>query len=111
MVKVPDPNHAGRWLYELTDEGMALWPALYALRAWGERHSGRRPRMFTHDACGTPLDPTARCETCAVLPAPNQVFVSPIGEPKQGARTDPVALGLRRKHRLLDFLPLDGDAA
>ena len=111
MVKVPDPGHSGRWLYELTDEGIALWPALYALRSWGERKSGRRPRVFTHDACGTPLDPTARCETCGVLPAPNQVFVSPLGEPRQGARTDPVALGLRRKHRLLDSLPVDGDAA
>ena len=111
MVKVPDPSHSGRWLYELTDEGMALWPALYALRSWGERQSGRRPRVFTHDACGTPLDPTARCETCGVLPAANRVFVAPLAEPKPGARTDPVALGLRRKHRLLDFLPLDSDAA
>jgi hypothetical protein len=34
-----------------------------------------------------------------------------LAEPKPGARTDPVALGLRRKHRLLDFLPLDSDAA
>jgi DNA-binding HxlR family transcriptional regulator len=111
MVKVPDPSHSGRWLYELTDEGMALWPALYALRSWGERQSGRRPRVFTHDACGSPLDPTARCETCGVMPAPNRVFVAPLAEPKPGARTDPVALGLRRKHRLLDFLPLDSDVA
>ena len=36
MVKVPDPGHSARWLYELTGEGMALWPALYALRSWGE---------------------------------------------------------------------------
>ena len=55
MVKVPDRNHAGRWLYELTDDGMALWPALYALRSWGERHSGRRtpdvhPRCVWHTA-------------------------------------------------------------
>jgi hypothetical protein len=45
------------------------------------------------------------------LPAPNQVFVTPLGEPEQGARIDPVALGLLRKHRLLDFLPVDGPAA
>jgi hypothetical protein len=109
MVKVPDPSHSGRWLYELTDEGMALWPALYALRSWGERHSGRQPRVFTHDACGTQLDVTARCETCGVLPPPDHVFVTPVGV--LTARTDPVALGLRRKHRLLDFLPRDGDAA
>jgi hypothetical protein len=65
--------------------------------------------MFTHDACGTPLDPTARCNTCGVLPAPNEIFVSPLGRPSK--RTDPVAVGLRRKHRLLDLLPVDGDAA
>jgi DNA-binding HxlR family transcriptional regulator len=111
MAKVPDPGHSGRWLYELTDDGMALWPALYALRSWGERQSGRRPRVFTHDACGTSLDPTARCETCGVLPPPSQVFVTPLAESKQNARTDPVALGLLRKHRLLDVLPADGDAA
>jgi len=64
LVKIPDAGHSGRWLYELTDEGMALWPALYALRSWGERQSGRQPRMFTHDACDTPLDATGRCETC-----------------------------------------------
>src|SRR6267142_2303076 len=58
-------------LRSLVESGvMVLWPALYALRSWGERQSGRRPRMFTHDSCGTPLDPTARCETCGVLPAP-----------------------------------------
>ena len=84
LVKVPDAGHSGRWLYELTDEGMALWPALYALRSWGERQSGRQPRMFTHDACDTPLDATGRCETCGVLPAPNQIFVSPLGEPRAG---------------------------
>lgn len=110
LVRVPDA-HSGRWLYELTDEGIALWPALYALRSWGERQSGRQPRMFTHDACDTPLDPTGRCETCGFVPPPNQIFVSPLGEPRQGARTDPVALAMRRKHRLLDFLPANGPAA
>jgi DNA-binding HxlR family transcriptional regulator len=107
MARVPDPGHSGRWLYELTDEGIALWPALYALGVWGARQSGWRALLFTHDACGTPLDPTARCATCGVLPTPNQVFVSPWGEPKAEARTDPVAVGLRHKHRLLDFLPRD----
>jgi len=106
-TRTPTPTPAV--LYELTDDGMALWPALYALRSWWERHSGRQPRVFTHDACGTQLDVTARCETCGVLPVPDHVFVTPVGE--LTARTDPVALGLRRKHRLLDFLPRDGDAA
>jgi DNA-binding HxlR family transcriptional regulator len=111
MVKVPDPGHSGRWLYELTDDGMALWPALYSLGFWGARQSGWRAMVFTHDACGTSLDPTARCAACGVLPAPNQVFMSPLGEPEPDARTDPVALGLRHKHRLLDLLPGESEVA
>lgn len=111
MMKVPDPSHSGRWLYELTDDGMALWPALYALGAWGARRSsarqGTRGLLFTHDACDTPLDPSARCEQCGVLPAANHVFLMPVGAPNPGARTDPVEQGLRCKHRLLDFLPVD----
>ena len=50
LAKVPDAGHSGRWLYELTDEGMALWPALYALRSWGERQSGRQPQDV-HPRC------------------------------------------------------------
>jgi DNA-binding HxlR family transcriptional regulator len=110
MAKVPDPGHSGRWLYELTDQGIALWPALYALGYWGARQSGWRALVFTHDACGTPLDRTARCAACGVLPAPNEVFMAPLGEPGPGARTDPVALGLQHQHRLLDFLPADRPA-
>jgi len=111
MVKVPDPGHSGRWLYELTDEGIALWPAVYALAFWGARQSGWHAMVFTHDACGAPLDLSARCGTCGVLPAPNEIFMMPVGEPTPGGRTDPVALGLLRKHRLLDFLPVERDVA
>src|ERR1700751_4278953 len=41
LERRPDPQHAGRSLYELTSAGRALWPAIYALGAWGAR-----------DACG-----------------------------------------------------------
>jgi len=111
METRPDPEHAGRRLYELTDDGRALWPALYALRTWGERHapgsSGPR-RVFTHDACGQPLDHTAQCSTCGVVPGPEHVIVSPLGKPGPEARTDRVALGLQHPHRLLDALPDQG---
>src|SRR5919198_614150 len=33
----PDPEHAGRHLYQLTPAGRDLWPALYALLVWGGR--------------------------------------------------------------------------
>jgi DNA-binding HxlR family transcriptional regulator len=108
LERRPDPEHAGRHLYEVTDTGRTLWPALYALRTWGEQYApgdqGPR-RVFTHDACGTRLDETAHCPVCHVVPAPEHVVVSPVGEPGPTARHDPVALGLREPHRLLDPLP------
>src|SRR5260370_24617715 len=41
LERRPDPQHAGRMLYELTPAGRALWPALDALGPLGAR-----------DACG-----------------------------------------------------------
>ncbi len=47
----------GREEYVLTERGIALWPALYALTRWGEAQSARGPRrIFAHVACGTDLD-------------------------------------------------------
>jgi hypothetical protein len=95
-------------LYELAPVGRALWPALYALRTWGEQYApgnGGPRRVFSHDACGEPLDHTAYCKTCGAIPEPDHVFVSPVGEPGPDARRDPVAIGLRRPHRLLNVLP------
>ena len=105
-----DPGHAGRHLYELTDAGKALWPAVYTLRAWGERFAagdGGPSRVFTHDQCGRPLDEVARCGTCGCVPRPENVIVSPVSKPGPHSRTAPVALGLLRPHRLLDALPGD----
>jgi len=108
LERRPDPDHGGRHLYEVTPKGKTLWPPLYALRAWGEAYAAddREPRrVFTHARCGEPLDRTARCATCDVVPEPQDVMVIPWDTPGEGARTDPVAMGLRKPHRLLDPLP------
>ncbi|MFD8717112.1 winged helix-turn-helix transcriptional regulator [Streptomyces sp. NPDC059629] len=108
LERRPDPEHGGRHLYEVTDKGKTLWPPLYALRAWGERYAGddREPRrMFTHAGCGDPLDHTARCAACDVVPEPQDVMLVPLGAPGERARTDPVAVSLQKPHRLLDPLP------
>jgi DNA-binding HxlR family transcriptional regulator len=108
-----DPQHAGRSLYELTDAGRALWPALYALGAWGARYAagpGEPKVYFRHLACGRPLDHTARCETCAVVPDPGDVLISPLRCDVPPARRDRVARGLARPHRLLDPLPAEADS-
>jgi DNA-binding HxlR family transcriptional regulator len=96
----PDPQHAGRRLYRLTAAGEELWPVLYALLTWGERH--RRPNNLTyhHAACGTRLDAHATCPTCNVTPSPREV----VAKPRRGAherRHDPVGLALRKPRRLL----------
>jgi DNA-binding HxlR family transcriptional regulator len=108
LERRPDPEHAGRHLYEVTSVGRALWPAVYALGAWGARYAedSRGPwRMFYHRECKRPLDPVARCGACDVVPQPEDVIVRPIRPSGDNARRDPVALGLARQHRLLDMLP------
>jgi DNA-binding HxlR family transcriptional regulator len=103
-----DPQHAGRSLYDLTPAGLALWPAVYALGAWGARFArgDEGPRVFfRHELCGRPLGDTARCETCGRVPDPSEVIIGPLDPAIPPARRDPVALGLARQHRLLDQLP------
>src|SRR4051812_46978020 len=34
LDRVADPGHGGRNLYELTNRGRDLWPAVYALMSW-----------------------------------------------------------------------------
>src|SRR5581483_7381119 len=34
LERNPDPEHAGRQLYELTAAGRELWPAIHALLVW-----------------------------------------------------------------------------
>src|SRR5258708_37274151 len=64
LERRPDPQHAGRSLYELTTAGRALWPAIYALGARGARHSRgdvAPPAFFRHGGAGPPLPDTPRC--------------------------------------------------
>src|SRR5258708_25358054 len=63
LERRPDPQHAGRSLYELTPAGRAPWPATYALRARGPRHARRpdRPReLLRHAARRQPPPHTRR---------------------------------------------------
>jgi DNA-binding HxlR family transcriptional regulator len=101
LERRPDPDHAGRSIYELTPAGRDLWPALYALLSWGDRHRYRNSRVFKHADCGTPLDVTGRCVTCGLTPGPGDILT----EPRRGLRrlrNDMVAVALRAPHRLLE---------
>lgn len=103
LERKPDSEHHGRHLYELTQAGRELWPVLHALMVWGDRHRRTNSRLFRHASCGTQLDPDASCPVCKLTPDVADV----ITEPRRGRarlRADPVAVALRRPHRLLEPL-------
>jgi DNA-binding HxlR family transcriptional regulator len=99
LERRPDPRHAGRHLYELTEAGRQLWPALHALLVWGDRHRHPNSRVFRHAACDTELDDRGTCPACDLTPGPGDVVTAPR---RISAREDPVAIALRRPHRLLE---------
>jgi DNA-binding HxlR family transcriptional regulator len=104
LARRPDPDHAGRHLYELTAAGRDLWPVLSALLAWGGRYRYPNSRIFRHAACDSTLDERGQCATCALTPLPEDI----VTEPRPGRRPrrdDPVAVALRMPRRLLE--PLD----
>jgi DNA-binding HxlR family transcriptional regulator len=103
LARRPDPEHAGRALYELTPAGRDLWPALHALLAWGDRHRAPNSREFRHAACDTVLDEHAYCSTCRTTPDPQDIVTAPRrGRGARARREDPVAVALQTPHRLLE---------
>ena len=102
LERLPDPQHHGRRLYELTQAGKELWPVVHALIVWGDEHRERSSRGFEHAACGTPLDDAGCCPRCGLVPGPDEVLMVPL---RQSSRSDPVAEALRQPHRMLDPLP------
>jgi DNA-binding HxlR family transcriptional regulator len=97
----PDPQHAGRHIYELTAPGRDLWPALHALLVWGGRHRAPNSRTFKHASCDTVLDDHGHCGFCGVTPGPEDILSEPSGR-RPPVREDAVAVALRAPHRLLE---------
>jgi DNA-binding HxlR family transcriptional regulator len=111
LAREPDPEHAGRHLYRLTDSGQALWPALHALLTWGSDHYGANRLRFLHRPCGTQLDARGDCPACQLTPGPQDIDVEP--RPDAGdrpGRTDPVAVALGDRHPLLQPLAVERSA-
>jgi DNA-binding HxlR family transcriptional regulator len=95
------PYRAGRDDLVLTERGRELWPMLYGLMQWGERHlvEDGPVRHFSHAACGTDLTPRGDCPACGIEPALEEIETRP-GNPTV-RRDDPVSRALRSPHRLL----------
>ena len=90
--------------YLLTEAGAELWPALFILSGWGERHlGGASSRVFRHVDCDGVLVGTGTCADCGAVVPPGDLVV----ELSPGAtflRTDRVSVALRQPHRLLEPL-------
>jgi DNA-binding HxlR family transcriptional regulator len=103
LERRPDPDRAGRHVYQLTAAGRDLWPVLHAILVWGDRHRFRNSRLFRHTVCGTEIDDSGACPTCGVTPGPEDLTM--VTRPGRGTlRDDPVAVALREPRRLLDPL-------
>jgi DNA-binding HxlR family transcriptional regulator len=96
---------AGHPEYELTEEALGLWPALFALVQWGDRRTtpDKPRRLYRHVGCGD-LGADGRCTTCGRSPAPGDIDVRPGPGSDPTLRQDPVSVALRDPHRLLQPL-------
>jgi DNA-binding HxlR family transcriptional regulator len=101
LERQPDPEHAGRHLYELTAAGRELWPVLHSLLVWGGRHRYPNSRVFKHAACDTAIGDDGACPTCGLTPGPEDLVME-LRRGRGKLRTDPVAIALRAPHRLLE---------
>jgi DNA-binding HxlR family transcriptional regulator len=91
--------------YVLTEMGEELFPIVYSLGQWGERHlsGGRGPRrLYVHAACDKLLDEYGSCTGCGVRVTAREVELRP--GPVGSGRTDRIALALKKPHRLLEPL-------
>jgi len=64
-VPYSEPGSRTRHEYRLTRKGWDLWPAMIALKQWGDQHMADpegSPLTVSHAECGQPLRATVVCE-------------------------------------------------
>lgn len=67
MAKETYSTRPLRQEYVLTPKGRDLFPILMAMRDWGDQHvyaGDRKPRVYTHIACGQTFKPKIVCACC-----------------------------------------------
>jgi DNA-binding HxlR family transcriptional regulator len=59
-------EHPPRYEYRLTDRGRDLYPVVFGLMRWGDKHAAPNgpPRVLRHRDCGGPIDDHMVCEKC-----------------------------------------------
>jgi DNA-binding HxlR family transcriptional regulator len=95
--------------YVLTEDGIALWPALLSLARWGSGHLDgvAKLRSFRHVGCGAELGDYGQCPVCGGDAVPAGDVVLEPGEGLVAGPDDPVSRALLKPHRLLTPLALD----
>ncbi|WP_030220291.1 winged helix-turn-helix transcriptional regulator [Streptomyces bikiniensis] len=105
LERRPEPGTGRREAYGLTPKGVALWPVVRALTAWGEEFhpaAGGPRRVLRHSEDEAPLDPDGRCTECGTsVPAADALVAPGPGLAPPGPDADPVTAALARPHRLL----------
>ena len=75
-----------RYEYRLTEKAVDLWPVLFTLMRFGDKHAGEGmpPTRVEHRDCGTPIDDHMCCPDCGVQVGPRDV-VAKRGEARAAA--------------------------
>ena len=77
-----------RFEYRLTEKGVDLWPVLFTLMKFGDKHAieGQElpPTLVEHSACGSAIDDHMCCPKCGVQVGPRDV-VAKRGEDEPSA--------------------------
>ena len=79
LRKEPYQEHPPRYEYRLTRRGVELWPAMMALKAWGDRHLAPDgpPVLIRHKDCGGEIDRRLHCSRCGAELEPTDVYAEP----------------------------------
>lgn len=102
---------SGRDEYELTGKGVALWPVVRSLMAWGDEFYGRDGgprRRFLHAADEGRLDGFGICAECGRAVEVRDILMVPgtrtgaLGADGPGADPNAVSQALDMPHRLLE---------
>jgi DNA-binding HxlR family transcriptional regulator len=99
------PGGRGRDEYVLTEKGRRLWPVIWSLARWGNENYVEPPqrKSYRHADCGGAIGPDRVCASCGQLPDVADLVLHPPRRPHERVRRDdPVSVGLRTPHRLLE---------
>ncbi|GAA1889500.1 winged helix-turn-helix transcriptional regulator [Asanoa iriomotensis] len=91
--------------YRLTDKGIALWPAIRALMAWGDEFYSAKgvKRALRHAEDGGLIDDRGRCAECGLLIPVTEIQIAPgPGFDATGPAKDPVSTAMNVPRRLLE---------